>query len=148
MSEASLHSPALRLRIVDSPLGRRAFLYVAALALGIPWQLADRGHTVPALALAPLLTWLCWSLRRLPWCGASLSWRLGQWRLEVEGRELAITLAPGAVVLPWVLLFPFRFDGQGARHYLWLFVDGVEARAWRRLRVRVRLPDPGRGARW
>ena len=146
MSAAYSNSPELRLQIADSPLRRRAYLLIIAVALAAPWQAADRGYPLLATALVPMLAWLCWGMRRVPFEGAQLSWRRGEWQLAERGKQRRAEVAPGAVALPWVVLLPLRLAGD--RCYLWVFVDSVPRDQWRRLRVRVRLPDPGRGVRW
>ena len=147
MSSAYSNSPTLRLPIADSPLRRRASLFVAVLALGALWYGAERGYPLLALALAPVVAWICWGLRRAPWHGAALSWRQGEWQLCARGQPRRVELLPGAVTLPWLALVPLRYCAGGSRHYLWIFADSVSPAQWRLLRVRLRLPDPGRGAR-
>ena len=143
----SSNSPALRLRIADSPLSRITFVFFAALALGALVHAWVRGYPWLAFGMAPLFTWLCWGLRHVPQRGAELSWSAGEWRLAVGGRALPIALEAGAVALPWVVFVPYRGAVCG-RRCLWVYVDSVSPDDWRRLRVRIRLPDPGRGGRW
>lgn len=147
MSSAYSNSPALRLQIADSPLRRRAYICLVLLALGSLWYCAGRGYPLLAIALAPLLTWVCWSMPGACWQGAELCWRQGAWQLSVREQAHPVALLPGAVALPWVALVPFQLTVGGARRWLWIFADSVPFEQWRRLRVRLRLPDPGRGAR-
>ena len=147
MSAVYLSSPALRLRIADSPLSRRTFLILALIGLGALGQAAARGYPWLAGALAPLLAWLCWGLRHVPLVGAELDWSRGEWRIAVGGSVVPVELATGAVALPWVVLFPYRCAASRGR-YLWVFADSVAPEDWRRLRVRIRLRAPDRGARW
>ena len=147
MSIAYSNSPALRLQIADSPLSRLTFSFLIVIAFGTVWLAAARGYPLLACGLLPFLAFLCWGLRRVPQQGAELTWSKGQWQVSCEGGVKPIELTAGAVALPWVVYFPYRCSRQ-RRRCLWVFVDSVATEEWRRLRVRIRLPDPGPGARW
>ncbi len=148
MSSAYSNSPVLRLPIADSPQRRRAVTFAVLVACAALWQIGARGYPLAALALAPAMAWLLHGLLRAPWQGAELHWRGGAWTLRRDAGCLRLQVEPGAVALPWVVLLPFRAaSGDGARQYLWIFADAVPREQWRRLRVRVRLPDPGRVGR-
>lgn len=137
MSARYSNSPALHLRIADSPLRRLCQHLLALLCLGSLWLLARGGY--PALAcslIAPTayLLYQCWPQ---PLLGAGLGWRGGQWWLQRVGDEVMVQLLPGSVCLPWVVYLKWRELPSGRRGQLWLFADSVPGHELRQLRVRL-----------
>lgn len=133
------HSPVLRLEIANSGYRR---LLIIALYLCVACALfcmARRGYSWLALLLLPLAVLCSVRLWRLPFEGAVINWRRGQWSIDRYGTEIAIrvhrssTCLPALVYLAWVELPTGRKQG------LCLFRGSVAAAPMRYLRVRLRL---------
>ncbi|TGD74655.1 hypothetical protein E4634_05495 [Mangrovimicrobium sediminis] len=139
MSKRFSTSPALNLRIADSPSRRRWLLLFGLLGAvhlgGIAWTLESPW---PLLALPVFFTYL-WQTLRDPLVGVELRWRAGRWSLGSCDDGDGIEMTPERWhLLPWVTYLAWR-DGAGARGQAWLFADSASAQALRRLRVRLAL---------
>lgn len=141
MSARYSTSPTLRLPIAESricALWQGAFIALLYVALVL---LALRGYPWGAAVLTLPVTGLIPSLCRQTAAGQVIIWRAGQWSVERDGLETAISLHPAsrASVLGICLCWS---GSSGKREYAWLFADSAPPDQLRRLRVRLALEIP------
>ncbi len=139
MSKQFSTSPALNLRIADSPSRRRWLLLFGLLGAAyfayIAWTLAS-AWPLPGL---PVLLAYLWRARRDPLAGTELRWRAGHWSLvSGDNGDCAGIIPQRWHLLPWVTFLAWR-DSAGGRGRAWLFADSGAAAELRRLRVRLAL---------
>ena len=139
MSARYSNSPALHLRIAESPLRNLLLQLLALLCVCSLWLLAHAGN--PALACALLLptVLLLYRCRSQSGAGATLQWHAGQWSLDDGAGQRLIDLQPGPAGLPWLLYLRWRETATGRHGRLWVFADSLPPLHFRRLRVRLTL---------
>ena len=108
-------------------------------ALSLPgWTTACLAAAVLAsylwLTARHALLWHPRSVRRLRW-GSGQRWQVGL----RDGRELSATLRMDSFVRPWLTVLLLRPESGGPVRNVVLLPDMLEAEAFRRLRVRLRL---------
>ena len=114
-------------------------------AIGALFIVSLPGWTTVGLAVAVLgsyvwlvahhaLLWHPRSVRRLRW-GSGGRWQVG----SRDGQELSATLSPDSFVRPWLTILRLRPESGGLVRNVVLLPDMLDAEAFRRLRVRLRL---------
>ena len=95
------------------------------------------------LSVAASYLWLMAShaLKRHPGAVVSLLWPSGiQWQVRSRnGQEVSAQLSPESFVRPWLTVLLLRPETGGRARNVVLLPDMVDAEAFRRLRVRLRL---------
>ncbi len=139
MSARYSNSPALHLRIADSPLRSLLLQLMLLLCLGSLWLLADAGYPLLACTLLVPTLWLLYFNRVQSGAVTLLQWQGGQWWLDDSGGHRSIELQPGPVGLPWLVCLCWRECATNRRGHLWVFADSLPPLHFRQLRVRLTL---------